>query len=150
MAGKFFMRINIITACISKKTSRNRNIYECFISVQYIISPASQWPNLIRILIWARHLSHWERILICTFVFVNGLNPVIFYEWITLKNLARDRADLDRFRTIFRLAIYFFLNIFKLVFFLLTQPTKIYNFNIFRLFNAGRNYIQYAWNVSQR
>lgn len=87
MAGKLFIRINIsiLSVFLRKTMSMNRHIYECWMTIQDVIGPASQWPFLIRRLFWSTHLTHWERILISTFVFVNGLNPVIFFKMDFIK-----------------------------------------------------------------
>ena len=58
--------------------------------IQDIVGKASLWPYKIRRLFWTKNIKHWDRILICCFVFVNGLNPVVFLEWCDLKGLCRD------------------------------------------------------------
>lgn len=99
--------------------SRNRRIYVLWEDIQEIIGPASHWPHMIRRLFWRRNLQHFQRILVCTFVFVNGLNPIIFDEWMLLMNLCRDQAAINHVR------------------------------NLFRLFESGRYYRLYAYNVLQ-
>ena len=39
-------------------------------------------------------MRHFQRILIATFVYVNGLNPVIFMEWADQLNLARGKESI--------------------------------------------------------
>ena len=34
---------------------------------------------------WTRNLSHWERVLTATFIWINGLNPDVYYDWCELK-----------------------------------------------------------------
>ena len=58
--------------------------------IQDIVGKASLWPHKIRQLFWSKNIKHWDRILICCFVFVNGLNPTVFLEWCDLKGLCRD------------------------------------------------------------
>jgi hypothetical protein len=53
-------------------------------------------------IILTRGISHWQRILVVTFCFVNGLNPAIFYEWAELMNLARDQSGVRHFHSLFR------------------------------------------------
>lgn len=71
-------------------------------AIQDIIGPAKEWPFLIRRLFWTRFLRHWQRILICAFVYVNGLDPLLFKEWVTLKGLARDASAFNHFDALFR------------------------------------------------
>ena len=98
--------------------SRNRQIYQLWMSIQDIIGPTYLWPVNIRRLFWIGNLNHFQRIVVSTFVYVNGLNPEIFMQWVELLNLARN-------------------------------PEAIRHFNaIFRLFESGRNYRLYAYNVS--
>lgn len=82
--------------------SRSREIYEHWMAIQDIIGPAKEWPFLIRRLFWTRFLRHWQRILICAFVYVNGLDPLLFMEWVTLKGLARDASAFNHFDALFR------------------------------------------------
>ena len=98
--------------------STNRQIYEILMSVQDIIGPAYLWPINIRRYFWTANLTHFQRILVCTFVYVNGLNPEIFMQWVELLHLARDPAALRHFNA------------------------------LFGLFQNGRNYTLYAYNVS--
>ena len=73
-------------ACIT----RNQQIYQLWMAIQDIIGSASLWAHNIRRLFWTPNLKHFERIIVCTFVFINGLNPEIFLEWALLLNLGRD------------------------------------------------------------
>ena len=75
---------------------------ELWMTIQDIIGAAKLWPYRIRRLFWTQHIKHWDRILICVFVFVNGLNPEIFFEWATLKNLCRDRSAENHIRYLLR------------------------------------------------
>ena len=96
--------------------NRNGQIYELWRD----IGPASQWPFLIRRLFWTKNLRHFQRILVCTFCFVNGLNPIVFEEWAVLFGLCSNSSSIQHIK------------------------------NLFRLFENGRNYTLYAWNVSAR
>ena len=91
--------------CISKMASNNRNriIYHLWMDIQDVIGPARLWPYRIRALFWTRNLNHFQRILIAAFVWVNGLNPVIFMEWAALMHLCRDRIATNHFIALFRL-----------------------------------------------
>lgn len=84
-------------------SNRNTEIYEQWNTIQDIIGRANLWPHLIRRWFWTPDLNHFKRIIISAFVYVNGLNPVIFLEWVNLLGLARDRAAHSHFRALFRL-----------------------------------------------
>ena len=83
--------------------SRNQQIYLLWSGIQEIIGPATHWPYLIRRLFWTRNLNHFQRLFVCSFVFVNGLNPVIFDEWMILLRLCRDQAAINHIRSLFTL-----------------------------------------------
>ena len=102
----------------SANFSRNRQIYELWMSIQDIIGAAYLWPINIRRLFWIGNLSHFQRIVVFTFVYVNGVNPEIFKEWVELLNLARNSEAIRHFNT------------------------------LFHLFDSGGNYQLYAYNVS--
>ena len=42
-----------------------------------------------------------QRHIISAFVFVNGLDPIIFFEWVNLKGLARDTEAYRHFSYLF-------------------------------------------------
>ena len=67
--------------------SRNRHIFLLWPDIQEIIGPATHWPHLIRQLFWTRNLNHFQRLLVCAFVIFNGLNRVVFDEWMILLRL---------------------------------------------------------------
>jgi hypothetical protein len=54
--------------------------YECWMLIQDIIGPATLWPRTIRQYFWAPHLNHWQRIRLAAFIWVNGLNPEVYYD----------------------------------------------------------------------
>ena len=74
-----------------------------WIDIQDKIGRATVWPVNIRRLFWTQNNTHFKRILVSAFVYVNGLNPEIFMEWVELIGLARDRAALNHFRALFNL-----------------------------------------------
>ena len=100
------------------RKSTNREIFETWTIIQDIIGPAKQWPHSTRRLFWTKHLKHWDRLLISTFVYVNGLDPDIFLEWAHLLDLGRDASAYRHFEALL-----------KTVF-----PDRTYN--------------MYAWNVT--
>ena len=50
--------------------------------MQDIVKNASLWQRRVRILFWKRNLGHWDRVLVCSFCWVNGLNPTVLLEWL--------------------------------------------------------------------
>lgn len=89
-------------SAVEKNKSRNRKIYELWSSIQDIVGNAKLWPKRIRRNFWTSGLKHFDRIITSTFVYVNGLNPELFYEWVDLLNLASDRDAYRHFRELFK------------------------------------------------
>lgn len=81
----------------------NRSVYEKWMVIQDIIGDAKLWPIRIRRLFWTQNLKHFDRIILAAFVYVNGLNPVIFLEWARLLKLGRDEAAYRHFDNLLRL-----------------------------------------------
>ena len=71
--------------------------------IQEIIGDASKWPKKIRKLFWTRGVKHFDRILLATFVIVNGLNPVMFTERARLLDLGNDEAAYRHFEALFKI-----------------------------------------------
>ena len=63
-----------------------------WLEVADVLGDATKWPHNIRKLFWSSNLRHFDRILVCTLVHVNGLNPLLFEEWWRLIGFARDRS----------------------------------------------------------
>lgn len=59
------------------RRKRNHEIFKMWMDIQDIVGAAKLWPHFIRKLFWTKHLNHSQRPIICAFVFVNGLNPVV-------------------------------------------------------------------------
>jgi hypothetical protein len=55
--------------------------------IQDIIGPAPQWPRHIRIMFWSNRLNYWQRVCLAAFVWINGLNPEVIYNWFTIRNV---------------------------------------------------------------
>ena len=98
-------------------SSNNRLIYESWRDIQYIIGEAHRWPVRIRKLFWTQNVQHFDRILLATFVLVNGMNPEQFMDWARLMKLGRDEAAYRHFD-------YFFLTIPQ------QKSQSLYAFNI--------------------
>ena len=55
----------------------------------------------MRNLFFKKHLTHYERLKVCAFVYVNGLNPEIFFEWSEHFELIRDQEAQRQCRSWF-------------------------------------------------
>lgn len=66
--------------------------YRIWKDMQEIIGPASFWPERIRKLFWSKNIKHFDRLLVATFVHINGLNPYIFLKWVDTSSMCRDAA----------------------------------------------------------
>ena len=78
------------TVPFSYSNSRNFQVYHLWTIVQDIIGPAKNWPPRFRRLFWTRNINHFQRLLFCSFCFVNGLHPDIAVQWADLMYLCRD------------------------------------------------------------
>jgi hypothetical protein len=86
--------------------------------IQDIVGPGKLWPKKVRKLFWTKNIKHFERLIVSAFVWVNGLNPVVFMEWAEMIGMCRDRAARNHFDA------------------------------LFKLFDNGRIYNLYAYNIS--
>ena len=66
---------------------------ELWSDIQDLIGKANLWPIFIRNLFWSKNIKHYSGILICAFVFVNGLNPIVFLQWCDLRGMCRDNSS---------------------------------------------------------
>lgn len=101
-----------------------KEIAERWFTIQDIIGPAKDWPKNIRKLFWTKHVNHWNRLRLSAFVYVNGLNPLIFLEWAHLLNLCRDKAAQEHLIYLFR-----------------TYPTKKYRLYAWSVGNNRYEYL---------
>lgn len=69
--------------------------------IQEVIRPANLWPLSIRRLFWTRPLRHWQRILICTFAYINGINPEVLIEWVLLLSLLNNEPGVRHIQRFF-------------------------------------------------
>ena len=58
-----------------------KRICELWLEILDIIGPVRNWPPKMRNLFFTRGLTHYQCLKVCAFVYVNGLNPEMFYEW---------------------------------------------------------------------
>jgi len=60
--------------------------YQLWMEIQDIVGPANFWTQRIRRYLWIHHLSHWDCILTATFIWVNGLNPKVYWCQLNLSS----------------------------------------------------------------
>ena len=89
--------------------------------IQDIVGPASFWPRSIRRYFWTAHLSHFQRVLTAAFVWINGLNPEVYYDWCELKGFFRRGS-----------------------------PVHHHFQQLFAYFRQGRRYWLWSWHVLNR
>lgn len=91
-----------MTDADSLQAARNREVYQLWKSMQDVIGDASKWPKLIRRLFWKRNLKQFNRCIVAAFVYVNGLNPEIFLQWVETQFLCRDKKGFEHFKFLFK------------------------------------------------
>lgn len=84
-------------------STHGRQVYEAWLVLQDLMGSAKKWPKVIRRIFWTKNLKHWNRILLCTFCYVNGLNPVLLIEWVELMGLCRDGSGIRHITALFKL-----------------------------------------------
>ena len=62
--------------------NRNRHIFELWSTIVDIVGPVRNWPKHIKPLFWKKDIKDEDRFKLSVFIYVNGVNPEIFYEWI--------------------------------------------------------------------
>ena len=83
--------------------SRRRQIYLLWRDITEIyLGPARDWPKSIRNLFWTRNLKQFQRFLIFTFVYINPLPREVFFQWVELMHLCRDRNAYEQRQNLFR------------------------------------------------
>jgi hypothetical protein len=65
---------------------------ELWLLIQDLIGPAFEWPSEMQKYFWQSNVKHFDRLLIATFVYVNGLHPDIFMKWVDMTSMCRDNA----------------------------------------------------------
>jgi len=86
-----------------------------------IAGPAMFWPQRIRRYFWTRHLRHFQRVLTAAFIWVNGLNPEVYYDWCELRNHFRRGS-----------------------------PHHLHFQQLFAYFRQGRRYRLWVWRILSR
>ena len=82
--------------------SKNRKVYELWQDIQDIVGKADLWPQKITTLMWTQGVRHGVRMILAAFIYFNGLNPDVFFEWADLLNLCSDEAAKREFHSIFK------------------------------------------------
>ena len=68
-------------------------IYLLFKEIQEIIGDKTLWPRRILKIFWKRkNITHWERVCLSAFIYVNGLNPRLYEEWAVLRQIEASSA----------------------------------------------------------
>ena len=76
----------------------NTTEYQLWLDIQDIVGPANLWPRQIRQNFWANHWSHCERLKTAAFIWINGLNLEVYYDWCDLRQkLIRGSGNKDTF-----------------------------------------------------
>ena len=85
------------------RQQRENHTREMWLSIQDIIGSASLWPHVIRRLFWTANVSHFDRLIIVAFVYINGLHPEVFMEWARHMHLGRDDAAYRHMSNLFNI-----------------------------------------------
>ena len=94
--------------------------YVLWKDIQEIIGECSEWPKKIRYLFWKRGVTHWDRLVLSAFVYVNALHPDIFFEWADHRRLFNNDSARQHMKS------------------------------LFKRFHEGRHMKLYAWHVTLR
>ena len=93
-----FLRVARVLSELSREYRENMSeTAKLWAFMQDIIGTASCWPPSIRLLFWKRNVKHFERLLLCSFVYVNGLPMELFLQWADLKGLFRVHDSRNHF-----------------------------------------------------
>ena len=85
-----------------KMIIKKNSTHTLWSTMQDHAGPANCWPTNIRYLMWQRHVKHWQRFLLATFVFVN-MDPTLFMEWVDHRRMCRDGAARNHFLAFLKL-----------------------------------------------
>ena len=79
--------------------------YELWKKIQNSLGNAKAWPGKYRQLFWTKNLDYWDRLMLCTFVYINKLDHKMFFDWAKFKGLFQNQKAVDQAKR--------FLNIFN-------------------------------------
>ena len=71
-------------------------VYNLWKDIQDIIGPATLWPFKIRKNFWNNKITHFDRIILCDFSYINGLNPLVLLQWFRLISVTSIGDDRER------------------------------------------------------
>ena len=80
MASPYFLTLRIAKS-VAMPTCP---IFTLWYDIQDIIGYATLWPHNIRKNFWNRSAKHFDRICLCAFCYINGLNPELLLDWLKL------------------------------------------------------------------
>ena len=61
-----------------------REISKLWLNIIDIIGTINLWPKDVRKLFWEKNWDHEQKFKVAVFVYINGLNPLLLYDWIEL------------------------------------------------------------------
>ena len=62
-----------------------------------IIGPVRNWPPKIRNLFFRKNITHSQQFQLCTFIFVNGVNPDMLLDWVDRMELCSSKKSHREF-----------------------------------------------------
>ena len=94
-------------------------IYTAWMNLQDVVGPVKLWPKHIRKRFWKKEVNHFDRLMVATFAWINGLNPFLLYDWLIVRRvMLLDSAEHQHLQ------------------------------RLFQYFEEGKKYRLYAWNVT--
>jgi len=75
--------------------------YQLWTDIIDIVGPATFWPQSIGQNFWTRHLSHFGSILRATFIWLNGLNLQVYYDWCEVNSFKEHQPFMLTFNSYF-------------------------------------------------
>ena len=71
---------------------KENKIYLQWLLIQDLIGPVNLWPKCTRRLFWIKHIKHWDRIMLTSFAYVNGLDIECLCQWGDMIGFFRNAA----------------------------------------------------------
>ena len=96
MQSNLARRVSLITDSLPTNPNQLRiKRRQTWLVIQDILGSHRKWPANIRMIFWRKQIPHFSRILLASFVFVNGLNVDILIEFLLLVNRNRTSGQID-------------------------------------------------------
>ena len=83
--------------------SRLREISRLWLNVIDVIGPINLWPKDVRKLFWKKNGTLEGGFKVAVFVYINGLNPLLLYEWIEVYGNITNRSSKSHVRYLIEL-----------------------------------------------